>query len=743
MKILLEDMRSGEVAAVDTPEPELQANGMLVRTAFSAISAGTERAKLAQGEKSLIGKARARPDLVRQVIDFARKEGIKAAYQRVQSRLDSLSPLGYSCSGIVIATSEGVTEFQPGDRVACGGGGYANHSEINFVPRNLAVKVPDEVSLDAAALTTIGSIAIQGLRQAQVNFGESVAVIGAGLVGVLTIQLARAAGCRVIAIDLSPERIENAKAMGADLGLSSTDSGTPLAVRQFTAHGADAVIITAATPSTDPIELAAAIARDRGRIVIVGDVGTGVARHHPYHKELSITFSRSYGPGRYDPAYEEDGNDYPVGYVRWTENRNMEAFLRALACGSVSVGRLIERRYPVEHGAQAYSELRCSGVYTALIEYPSAPAERVRSTAQVATASLAPTSSQSLKIGCIGAGGFAKNVIFPILRDAKGVVLQSVATASGIAAQSASKSFGFAKAQSPWDLLQDRDTGAVFVLSRHQSHARYVVAALTNHKPVFVEKPLAVTLEQLEEIRCAFDAECEQNRPPFVMVGFNRRFAPMTVKLRDFFANRREPMVVHARVNAGYIPAEHWTQQKSEGGRITGELCHFVDWARCMIGSPIRTVAASALPNGSRYTNDNVTVTLSFLDGSIANLLYLANGTSTVAKEYFEVFCEGRVGILNDFCALELARDGKIDRTKSRRDKGHRRELELTIEALRRGSAAPIPFHELVETSQACIEIQRAIRTAQPVALHGEELQSALSDFGSGLAEDRPDRLAT
>jgi predicted dehydrogenase/threonine dehydrogenase-like Zn-dependent dehydrogenase len=715
MKAVLEDMKSGKVMAYEVPQPELRPGGILVRTAFSAISSGTERAKLEAGEKSLVGKAMSRPDLVRQVVDFARNEGIKAAYQRVQSRLDALSPLGYSCSGIVIAVGDGVQEFQPGDRVACGGGGYASHSAVNFVPKNLAVKLPDAVGLDAAALTTIGAIAIQGLRQSELRFGETVVVIGAGLVGVLTIQLAKAAGCRVIAVDLDPARVERAVKFGADLGLLSSNARTPVAVKEFTLYGPDAVIITAATRSTEPIELAAAIARDRGRIVIVGDVGLGVSRTNVYLKELSISLSRSYGPGRYDVDYEEGGIDYPVGYVRWTEKRNMEAFVNFLASQSVNVAGLIEKRYPVEQAETAYAAIRESGSYTALIDYavskpaaagPSAPVP-VRQT----------RSSGEFRVGCIGAGGFAKNIIFPALRGRKGVVLESVATASGIGAKSACKSFGFTKAQTASDLLQDGETDGIFILSHHDSHSRYVVSALTNHKHVFVEKPLAVTQEQLEEIRCAYEATREHGHGAFVMVGFNRRFAPMTGRLCEFFGKRHEPMMINVRVNAGYLPLDHWTQRKSDGGRIIGEFCHFVDWARAVVNQPIQTVSAHALPDGSRYNRDNVVATLSFLDGSIANITYVANGDKSVPKEYFEVFSGGGVGIINDFCRLELSRDGKVASTRGRRDKGHSREIELTVDAMRSGGVSPIPFEQLVEVTRACFSVQQAIATGQPVGL--------------------------
>ena len=713
MRAILEDLRSGEVASYEIPEPELRAGGILVRTAFSAISAGTERAKLEQGKKSLLGKAMARPELVRQVLDFARTEGIKAAYQRVQNRLDTLTPLGYSCAGTVVAVGAGVQDFQPGDRVACAGGGYANHSELNFVPQNLAVRVPDSLPLDVAALTTIGAIAVQGLRQSNAVFGETVAVIGAGLVGVLTIQLAKAAGCRVVAIDLDPRRIEKAKSLGADLGLSSADADTPRILEEYSRYGADAVIITAATPSTDPIELAAKIARDRGRLVIVGDVGMGVSRQHVYNKELSVTMSRSYGPGRYDPQYEEGGVDYPVGYVRWTERRNMESFLALAAAGGLNLAALVEVRYPIENGGDAYAALKSSGAYTVLIEYPAAE-KKIYKQAPAPQPAKAPL-RESLKIGCIGAGGFARNVIFPALRNVSGVTLHSVATASGIAARSARETFNFAQAQTPAELIADPETDMVFVLSQHDSHSRYVISALSRHKAVFVEKPLAITRHELGEILAAFEAEKEQGYDPYLMVGFNRRFAPFTERLRESFADRQEPMIVNCRVNAGFIPRENWVQR--QGGRVVGEMCHFIDWARSVVGSPMESVSARAIPDVTRYNHDNVMAVISFSDGSIANLLYLANGDKSVPKEYYEVFCGGSVAIIDDFNELRLARHGKIRRIKSNRDKGHKREVQLAIEGLHGGKGSPIPFEQIVQVTEASFAILEAVATGQPVPI--------------------------
>ncbi len=721
MQAILENLRSGEITTCDVPAPELRPGGILVRTAFSAISSGTERAHREQAEKSLVGKAMARPDLVRQVIDFAKKQGIRSAYERVQTRLNSLSPLGYSCAGTVLAVAEGVSEFQVGDHVACAGGGYANHCEINFVPRNLAARVPDGVSLESASLTTIGAIAMQGLRQSAATFGETVAVIGAGLVGVLTIQLAKAAGYRVIAIDLDVERVKRSLAMGADLGLCSATDRVIEAIAEYTQYGADVAIITAATPSNEPIELAAKILRDRGRIVIVGDVGLGVSRNNVYHKELSITLSRSYGPGRYDPQYEQEGIDYPVGYVRWTEKRNMEAFLGYLKTGALNLAPLVQHCYPAEEANRAYAELKSSGAYTVLIKYPTSAAELATAQASSVPAARKSGPKEKVHIGSIGAGSFAQNVIFPLIRGAKGTVLQSVATGTGTATETARRGFGFVQAQISADLIQNPEIDAVFVMSRHDSHAHYVVNALTHHKAVFVEKPLAITSEQLEEINCAAQAEKEQGHNPFVMVGFNRRFAPLTSELNTFFAGRKEPMMVHVRINAGYLPLDHWTQRKQDGGRIVGEFCHFVDWARSVTGSPIQQVSAHALPDGSRYNQDNLLAVLTFQDGSLANLLYVANGDKSVPKEYMEVFCQGRVARLNDFRSLELSHQGKTRSVKSSGDKGHQREIELTLAAMRQDSDAPIPFDQIMEVSQATLAVVESLASGQPVKLKEKE----------------------
>jgi polar amino acid transport system substrate-binding protein len=683
-----------------------------VRTQYSAISAGTERATLELSSKSLLAKAKARPDLVKQVIEYARQNGVKAAYEKVHAKLDTLTTLGYSCAGEVISVADGVHEFRAGDRVACGGGTYANHAEINFVPRNLAVRIPSQVSSVAASLTTIGAIAMQGVRQAEVGIGETVAVIGAGLVGVLTIQILRAAGCRVVAIDLSPQRVNRAAEFGAHLAVATNDPTMASSIKEFSRYGVDAAILTAATDSAEPAEMAAKILRDRGRIIVVGAVGMGVSRSNMYMKELSLTLSRSYGPGRYDPQYEEGGIDYPIGYVRWTERRNMEAFLDLLATEQIDVTPLLEHRYGIEEGAKAFADLK-NDLYTAILEYNDASAASQRTVSAVVAAR--PRIGDEVRVGCIGAGSFASGVIFPTLQSIKGVRLQSVATISGAGAASAQRAFKFQTAEQPSELLNDPDVDVVFVLTRHDTHATLTAQTLQVGRPVFVEKPLAVDRKQMAQLQEAYAVQLQAGRAPFVMVGFNRRFAPFTEKIRQFFASRREPMMIHVRVNAGFIPHDHWIH--AQGGRIAGEFCHFVDWARSVVGSPIQSVSATGLPNSTQFASDNVAVTLKFADGSVANLLYLANGDRSIPKEFFEVFCQGAIARLHDFCTLELAFNGKVQKFKSAQDKGHRQELQLTIEAVRDGKPSPISFEELVEVTEATFLVQQALATGKVIRL--------------------------
>jgi polar amino acid transport system substrate-binding protein len=487
-------------------------------------------------------------------------------------------------------------------------------------------------------------------------------------------------------------------------------------VNKFSRYGADVVLITAATRSAEPLKLATQIVRDRGRIVVVGDVLVEASRAVMYEKELTLLMSRSYGPGRYDPQYEESGCDYPIAYVRWTEQRNMEAFLDLLAADALDLSLLFEKPYALRDIESAYSAIRSSSVYTAIVEYPAASGQgdTPQPTAlRVAARSRPPG---DLRIGCIGAGSFARSIAFPALRAIPGVGLESVAASTGVSAESARRNYQFARTQTATELLSDGNVDVVLVLSRHDSHADYVSQALENRKPVYVEKPLAINRSQLLKVREACNKQLGSGVAPFVMVGFNRRFAPATRQIRDFFVPRCEPMAIHIRVNAGSLPPNHWTTLESQGGRVVGELCHFIDWARAVVTAPIRSVRAVGLHNGLR-SQDDVAVILSFWDGSVANLLYLTNGDASVPKEYFEVFCEGAVAQLDDFHLLRLHRAGKARKVRCAHDKGHRTEFLETIQAIRDGQDAPIPFEQIVEVTEASLAILESIRSNSEIVL--------------------------
>jgi predicted dehydrogenase len=529
----------------------------------------------------------------------------------------------------------------------------------------------------------------------------------------LTSLVLRAVGCRVVAIDLSSERAEKAVEFGAHLGLSLSDPHLGSNVASFSRYGVDAAIITAATKSAEPLELAATLLRDRGRISVVGDVGMGVSRSQMYRKEISLTMSRSYGPGRYDPGYEEGGHDYPIGFVRWTEKRNMEAFLDLLSSGAFEVKALLEHMYAVEDGARAYTAVE-GGAYTSIIDYHASADEMVAEKPSRASAPLQARPIGVIRIGCIGAGAYARGVILPQLRVSSAIKLQSIASSTGAASISARSGFGFDTAESPSELIANPNVDAVFILTRHDSHAAFAKSAMDAGKAVFVEKPLAVNRAQLETIRTAYASALAEGRSAFLMVGYNRRFSPLTEKLKAFFQGRCEAMLVNIRCNAGYIPPSSWIQSPSQGGRIIGELCHFVDWARAIIGSPMRKVTAAALPDASRYCGDNVSVMIEYDDRSIANMTYVANGDRAAGKELFEVFCEGGIARLDDFKTLLLTRNGKTQTMKGSRDKGHEQEIKLTLAAMNEGTGAPISFDELVEVSETTFAIVEALERGAP-----------------------------
>jgi predicted dehydrogenase len=705
MKQLIQNMRSGDTLISDVPVPVPLAGQALVKVSASLVSAGTERMLVEFAEKSLLGKARSRPDQFKQLLDKVKSDGVIPAIQYAFNRLDQPMPLGYSSAGTIVALGEGMEGFKAGQRVACAGGGYAVHAEYNVVPRNLLTLLPDTVDFESGAFTTLGAIALHGFRLAEPQVGERVAVIGMGLLGLLTAQIAASAGCRVFGIDTNPERTS----LAGQFGIAACDRES--AVEQglaFTAQrGFDSVIICADTSSSDPVELAGAIARDRAKVVATGAVGLTLPRKVYFEKELSFINSRSYGPGRYDPSYEENGKDYPIGYVRWTEGRNFEAVVELLADGKLNVKPLITHRFPIEQAPEAYEiitgkkKVPFLGVILTYDEEP-APADR--------RIEFRPVNSQpaEVRLGVIGAGLFANATLLPALKKVKDIELVGIASAGGLHAQHSGKKFGFAYAASDENqILEDPRINTVAILTRHDSHADLTLRTLEAGKQVFVEKPMAVNQAQLDAVAGLLEKSKEQ----LFMVGFNRRFAPLAVELSRFLADRTEPMYVHYRVNAGFIPTKHWVHDPVQGGgRIMGEACHFVDFITFLTGAAPVSVTAHALPDAGKYHGDNVSMTFTFPDGSIGVVDYLANGDKSFPKERVEVFCGERVAVLDDFRSLETVKAGRKSVKKSSQDKGHLAEMQAFAQAIRTGGQPPIPYDQLIGVTKITIAAVLSLR---------------------------------
>jgi predicted dehydrogenase len=709
MKQLLQNIRNGKATVVETPIPAPRAGMALVRVSASLVSAGTERMLVEFAEKSLVDKARSRPDLVKQLLGKARREGLIPTIEAAFNRLDQPLALGYSSAGTIVALGEGMDGFKAGQRVACGGGGYAVHAEYNLVPRNLLTPLPDSVDFESAAFTTLGAIALHGLRLAEPQVGERVAVIGLGLVGLLAVQIAAAAGCRVFGVDIDPERV----ALAQHFGISACSRQTaPEQAAAFTANlGFDVVLICADSSSNDPVELAGALARDRARIVATGAVGLNIPRKVYYEKELSFINSRSYGPGRYDPSYEENGQDYPPGYVRWTEGRNFQTVVELLASSKLNVAPLITQRFPIEKAPEAYEVItgkKKDPFLGVLLTYESGDEKRETGRRVTFPGHVAPRTPH-VKLGVLGAGLYANATLLPAIKKLQDVELVGIASAAGLHARHSGQKFGFAYAASSEDeILNDPDINTVAILTRHDSHAELAVKALQAGKHVFVEKPLALNNEQLSAIR----EQLVKTDQCLLTVGFNRRFAPLAMQLAAHFATRTEALYAHYRVNAGYLPLNHWTHdEKQGGGRIIGEACHFVDFITFLVGSAPVSVSAHALPGNGKYREDNLSMTFTFADGSVGVVDYLANGDKFLAKERIEVFCGGRVAILDDYRSLELIHNGQRRASGSalRQDKGHFNELQAFVRAIREGGA-PIPYEQLIGVTKATFAAVESIR---------------------------------
>ncbi len=725
MKSVIQNYRTGELVVADVPAPVLKPGGILVHNAISLVSAGTEKLMVELAQKSLLGKARERPDLVRQVIQKVKKDGILSTYEAVQSRLDSPVPLGYSTVGTVVSVGEGVDNFQAGDRVACAGAGYASHAEIVFIPKNLAVKLLDEVDFESAVFTTVGAIALQGLRLAEIQIGETVAVIGLGLIGLLTAQLARAAGCRVIGMDTNPERCFVGQRIGISEAVTEANALIALCNRITEGRGADKVIITAGTKTSGPVHLAGEIARDRAIVVAVGAVGMEIPRKTYYGKELTFRVSRSYGPGRYDNDYEEKGHDYPIGYVRWTENRNMQAFVQMIAEHKIDVQSLITHKFPIENAVKAYELITGKGAESflgILLTYPEQAdlSRRIEiGSLKFKVQSSKFKKTERVKIGMLGAGSFATSILIPAMKKVDNIELAGVCTATGVSANHVARKFGFRYATTDEaEILKDPDINTVAITTRHNLHARQVIAALKAGKHVFVEKPLCMTQDDLKEIIAAYSSLLTPDFSPVLMVGYNRRFAPMAVKMKEFLSKVSEPLIMSYRVNAGYIPLDHWTQDPQQGGgRIIGEVCHFVDFLTFLSSSLPRQVYARALPNQNRYRDDNLIITIEFENGSIGTIIYVANADKSFPKERVEVFGGGAVAVLENYTRLEMKKSGRgtVERSILQQDKGHYGEWKAFVSTVSGGGPAPIPFEETIAVAKTTFCIVDSLKQSVPV----------------------------
>jgi predicted dehydrogenase len=741
VKQAVQDLKTGEVSVQEVPPPRLHRGGALVATLSSLISAGTERSKIELGEKSMLGKARARPELVQQVLQKARQDGVKETYRTVMQRLEAPNPLGYSAAGRVVAVATDVPGIEAGDLVACSGAGYANHAEVNFIPKHLLARVPDGVSADQAAYGTLGCIAMHGVRQAELGLGDRVLMVGLGLVGLVAAQLARVAGARVFGTDLDPAACALAEQLGVERAVPRHASIEAVVDAATDGVGVDAVLICAAAASNDPIELAAHLARDRARVVLVGHVGLTLPRDPFYHKEIDLRYSRSYGPGRYDPRYEEHGHDYPIGYVRWTEQRNLGEFLRLVRDGQVDVDTLTTHRIPVDQAAGAYALITGKAEDTTrpigvLLQYPDGQAAAGRSFIEVNPRPRTP--ADHVSVGMVGAGNFATRVLLPALMATDGVQPVGITTSSGATARAVAETYGFAYATSDSDaLIEDRAVNAVVVATRHDSHAKLTAQALRAGKATFCEKPLATTWEGLEEVASAWT---ESGAP--LLVGFNRRFSPLTASLQAALP-RGVPRVMIARCNAGQMPHDHWMRDPiSGGGRIVGELCHFLDLACALVeGHPLRVSAEAIESPDPAELADTVVVQVTFSCGSVASLQYLGNGDPSIPKERIEVYCGGVVGIIDDFIALEIGQRGKRKRSRRRRqEKGHREEIRFFVD-LARGvhksqEVAEAAFWSSALTLQVPLALARgrAVVVALPQALGGQG-----ADSGMAGAEGRPE----
>ncbi|MEQ1929575.1 MAG: bi-domain-containing oxidoreductase [Parvularculaceae bacterium] len=711
MKIVVQNFKTGALSVADAPAPRAGSGSVLVRACASLVSAGTDRAIIALAKKNPLGKALDRPDLALKVINKARTEGVLSTYKVVQNLINEPIPLGYSLVGEATEIGSAISDISPGERIACAGLGHANHAEMVSVPRNLCVRVPERVTDEQAAYVTLGAIAMHGVRQANQQVGATVLIVGMGLIGLLSLGICRAAGLRVIGLDIDERKLDLARSLGAQAALHPEDQGLAAQVRALTrGYGVDAALLTVSSRDSGAVfDMCAKLCRDRGRVVVVGDVKMELSRRAYFEKELEILQSRSYGPGRYDPRYEEKGQDYPIGYVRWSENRNMESFLDLIADGRLNPAALTTHRFPIENAADAYELVTGRRRETSVGILLTYGGEDPKETPAVAGKC---GRAGALGLGIIGAGQFAKGVLLPAIMETGGFRAVGVATAKGLSAKSVAEKYGADYAVSDAArVFEDANVNAVVIASRHDTHARFVIEALRRGKHVFVEKPLCLTEEELAAIESA-----AASSDGVLCVGFNRRFSPLFGALQEHFTGRGEPMAMTYRVNAGRIPltAENaWVHDSLiGGGRIIGEGCHFIDAMSALCGARPATVQAAAVNTGRRdlSNQDIASILITFEDGSVGALHYWSNGDAAAAKERLEVFCEERIGVLDNFRKVLLTAGGKTKTiSAASQQKGFPQEAAQFLEACRNGRPS-IPLEDVFAVTRATFAAATALR---------------------------------
>ncbi len=728
MKQIIQNYRTGELELAEVPVPLCSSNKILVKNAASLSSIGTERSIIELGQKSLLGKAKARPDLVKKFMDKAKKEGFIKTFREALGRLDNPTSLGYSSAGVVVEVGDNVHKFTPGDKVACIGAGYASHAEYITIPENLCCKIPDNITFEEASFGMLGIIAMHGIRCARLNFGESIAVIGLGLLGQLTVQILKAYGCKVIGIDIDLGKVELAKRIGAVSAFSDEDDFRNGVERATNGFGADAVIITAATKSDAPVNTAVDVARYGGRIVLVGVADIHPQRNEMWHKEVEIIVSKAGGPGILDPFYENKGIDYPIGYVRWTENRNLEEFLRLVAEKKIDVASMISHRFKIEQAEAVYKDMldNRGGPYTGVVlEYPEisgrseATGNRTVKMQRPVAHNLFYVPSHNISLGVIGAGLFGKALLLPALKNIRDIKFHTLATSSSANTYHTAKKYGFENCTTDYkEVLENNGINTVLILTPHSLHAKMVIEALKVGKHVFVEKPLCINEEELNEIKDAYASFSNSDRSPVLMVGYNRRFSPHSLKASEYLKGRIDPVIINYRVNSGFVPADHWVHSEEEGGsRIVGEVCHFVDMMQYLTkSSPVRAYAERISGNNRTSLNsDNVVITLKFEDGSVGNIIYSAAGAKAYSREQVEIFFEGNTVLIKDYKESEYHKSGKKKTFKTlNQEMGYKEELQYFFDIVLGKSDIGLSPEDIFCSTLSVFRINDSLSSGKP-----------------------------